>query len=337
MATIKEVAERAQVSVATVSRVINGTGFVSPDLEQRVREAMETLNYQPSALGRSLRRRETLTIGLLIPQIDHPFFSAFAAAIESALFQHDYRTFICSSEEDGTREGSAIDILLQQRVDGVIYVPTGQHPQYVTRFKDASVPVVLVDRDLNADHVDKVLSANEEGGYMGIQHLLAHGHRQIGIVGTTPYSEAMVARMSGVKRALSEASLNIPTQHIIMEKGRQFELGYRSAHDLLTSDPPPTAIFALTDVIAIGVLHGAAQLGRQLPHDLSVMGFDDIPLAGYSIPTLTTIAQPIYDMGATATTLLLSRIKEPDREPETVVLPVSLIARDSVAFVEPPA
>lgn len=334
MATIKQVADRAQVSVATVSRVINSTGFVSPDLEHRVQKAMDALNYQPSALGRSLRRRETLTVGLLIPQIDHPFFSTLAASIEAALFRQDYRTIICSAEEDGARESSAIDILLQQRVDGVIYVPTGQNQTYVMRFRDAGIPVVLVDRDLNVDHVDKVLSANMDGGYMGIRHLLEHEHRRIGVIGTTPYSEAMSARLNGVKCALKEAALDIVPEHLVMQEGRQFELGYASAYQMLASDHPPTAIFALTDVIAIGVFHAASQMGLQLPQQLSVVGFDDIPLAAYIIPTLTTIAQPIHDMGEQATRLLFERIKAPDIPAQTAVLPVRLIERDSVAWMQ---
>ncbi|NDJ61338.1 MAG: LacI family transcriptional regulator [Chloroflexi bacterium] len=331
MATIKQVAERAQVSVATVSRVINETGLVSPDLEQRVRAAMEDLNYYPSALGRGLRRSETMTIGVLIPELDQPFFSALVSSVESALFRQDYRTLVCSAEEDPAREAAYIQILLQQRVDGVIYVPTGQQAGNVSKLRKSSVPVVLVDRDVSTYQVDKVMCDNESGAYEGMSHLIKQGHRRIGVIGGPDYSFAILRRMAGVRRALADAAMPLNSQFLIMGTLQQFELGYQTAMHLLTQPERPTAIFALTDMIAIGVLHTASRLGLHLPGDLSVMGFDDIPLATYSIPELTTVAQPIYEMGALATKLLLARLHDHDRPYEQHILDARLVVRNSVA------
>jgi LacI family transcriptional regulator len=333
MSTMKEVALHADVSVATVSRVINRSGYVSPDLVERVQEAMRALNYQPSALARSLRRRESLTVGVLIPQLDHPFFGALAFAIEKSLFANDYRTLICSSEEDRSKENAYIDILLGQRVDGVIVAPTGQSSEALRKLREARVPVVLVDRNLNVPQVDKVLSSNYQGGYDGMLHLLEQGHRNIGVIGAPAYSEAMVLRMKGIHQALADFNVKLRPKLIETESLQQFQIGFDTAMQLLQQPDPPTAIFALTDVMAIGVMHAASQLGLKLPENLSVMGFDGIPLAAYSIPELTTVAQPIYEMGETATRLLLKRIHYDDLPYETVMLENKLIVRKSVAQI----
>lgn len=333
MATMKQVAGRAEVSVATVSRVINETGYVSPDLKERVHTAMRELNYQPSDLARSLRRKETLTVGILIPQLDHPFFGSLAFAIEKSLFANDYRTLICSAEEDQDKEHAYVEMLIRQRVDGVIFVPTGQSVDNLRLLQSSDVPVVLVDRDLKHRHVDKIMSDNEQGGYQGMCHLLGMGHRNIAVVGAPTYSESMVARMNGVRRALHDFGVELRPELLVTGTQTQFEMGYETAINLFASAEPPTAIFALTDVIAIGVLHAAAKTGLRLPDDLSVMGFDDIPLATYSIPSLTTIAQPIYEMGEAATRILLQRIHEPDEPYETLILENQLVIRKSVTEV----
>lgn len=329
MVTMKDVAEKAGVSVATVSRVINQNGYVSSDVQTRVTAVMRELNYQPSFLARSLRRQETFAIGLLIPQLDHPFFSTLAFAIEKALFAQNYRTLICSAEESAEKENAYIDMLLRQRVDGVIFVPTGHSDQSLARLQAMTIPAVLVDRDLlGASRVNKVLSNNVHGGYLGMRHLLELGHRHIGIIGAHEHSDSMTQRLYGAQQALAEYGLSNPPL-VLMDALGQFEMGYSAGMRLLRLEPRPTAIFALTDVIAIGVMHAAAELSIRLPQELSVIGFDDIPLAAYSIPALTTIAQPITEMGEKAVELLLRQIQQPDNPLESVTLATRLVVRHS--------
>lgn len=329
MVTMKDVAERAGVSVATVSRVINQNGYVSSDVQTRVTAVMRELNYQPSLLARSLRRQETFAIGLLIPQLDHPFFSTLAFAIEKALFAQNYRTLICSAEENATKEDAYVEMLLRQRVDGVIFVPTGHSDQSLARLQAMTIPAVLVDRDLfGASRVSKVLSDNVRGGYLGMQYLLELGHRHIGVIGAHEYSGSMTQRLHGVQQALAEYGLSNPPL-VLMDTLGQFEMGYSAGMRLLRLEPRPTAIFALTDVIAIGVMHAAAELSMRLPQELSVVGFDDIPLAAYSIPALTTVAQPIAEMGAKAVELLLRHIQQPSQPFETITLATRLVVRQS--------
>jgi LacI family transcriptional regulator len=329
MATMKDVADYAEVSVATVSRVINKTGFVSPDLELRVHEAMRHLKYQPSALARSLRRQQTQLIGVLIPQLDHPFFSRLAFAIERSLFPHDYHTFICSAEENPSKEMAYTEIMLRQRVDGVLIVPTGQSAESLNMLAEKNIPVVLIDRDLPELSISRVLVDNDRGGYTGMKYLLELGHRSIGVIGTPAYSLSMAQRMEGAKRALEEHQLD--TSLLLMGTGTfdYFQMGYHHTKRLLQSDNPPTAIFALIDITAIGAMHAAAELGFKIPDDLSIMGYDDIPLASFSVPTLTSVQQPIYEMGEVATRLLLTHIQDRTHPVETITLETQLSVRQS--------
>lgn len=329
MATIKEVAARAEVSVATVSRVVNNSDYVSSDLRARVEAAMQALDYKPSALARSLRRRKTHIIGVLVPQLNQPFFSTLISAMEKTLYADDYRTLTCSSEEDAVKEAAYIDILLHQRVDGVILVPTGHNTDAVSRLISANIPIVLIDRDLPGLAIDRVLSDNAGGAYSGVRHLLALGHRRIALIGGPSHSHALKTRVDGAQRAFRDFGVELDPDLLVIGTLPEFEVGYQSALALLQRNDPPTAIFALTDVIAVGVLHAAAELDLRLPNALSVIGFDDIPLAAYVIPELTTVAQPIYAMGRTAVEILMRRLNDMDRPPETVILETKLVVRRS--------
>jgi LacI family transcriptional regulator len=329
--TIKQVADQAGVSVATVSRVINKTGYVSLDLQERVVAAMRDLNYQPSALARSLRRQETQTVGVLVPQIDNPFFGTLAFAIEKTLFANQYYTFMCSAEESDEKEDAYVEMFLRQRVDGVILVPTGHSGLNLNRLLEQRVPVVLADRDVPGIMVSRVACDNQHGAYMATRHLLELGHRHIGVIGTPTYSEPMVQRLNGVKQAFADFKLDYNPELLVTGSLQQDEMGYTTALDMLRQPTPPTAIFALTDVIAAGVLHATAELGVSVPRDLSVVGFDNIPLAMYTIPELTTVAQPIYKMGETAAQMLLRLMIDEDTSLLKQQLETQLVLRRSTA------
>ncbi len=331
MANIKQVARLAEVSVATVSRVINESGYVSPELRERVLAAMRELNYQPNAPARSLRRQETRTVGVLVPQLDHPFFSALSFAIEKTLSANDYYTFMCSAEESHAQESRYIKMMLRQRVDGIILVPTTHSKESVELALEQSIPIVIADRDLPdlALPVNRVLVDNFQGGYLGVQHLLQLGHRRIGLIGSPLHSEPIGKRIRGALKAFSEWGIEHNPALLITGDQQQFEMGYLGAKQLLQQMPRPTAIFALTDVMAIGVMHAAYEYGMVLPGDLSVVGFDDIPLASYVVPALTTIAQPIYVMGETAARILLRHMQDNNQPVETIKLEARLVVRNS--------
>ena len=331
MSTIKLVASSAGVSVATVSRVVNGTGVVRDELRERVERAMSDLNYRPSAVARGLRRQETLTIGILVPKLDHPFFGALAFAIERALFASGYRSFMCSAEENLGRELEYVSMLLNQRVDGVIIVPTGRDAAGVRALRDRAVAVVTVDRDPPGLGADSVFIDNFGGARALAAHLLELGHRRIGIACPPETSEPVAHRLRGIRAAFADRGLSLEPALIVSGTLEQFEMGYSAGKALISSKPRPTAIMALTDVMALGVMRAAYDAGLRVPQDLSVTGYDDIPLAAQVIPGFTTVAQPIYAMGERAAELLLRRIQTPDAPITELRLPTTLQVRGSSA------
>lgn len=329
MANVKRVAEAAAVSVATVSRVINGSGFVSLDLKQRVYRAMEALDYRPSTLARGLRTQQTFNIGVLVPQIDHPFFGALTFALEKSLFERRYRCFVCSTEEDSEKEDIYLDALLTQHVSGLIIVPTDSAGASIQKFIAQQTPVVLVDRDLPGVTVDRILSDNAKGAYDLARYLFELGHRKVAVIGTSARSRAMTDRVAGLEQAFNTLSSSCDLQVHFQEPLTQFDAGYETGIRLLSGELKPTAIIALTDVIAVGVLHASAELGITVPDDLSVTGFDDIPLARHVLPALTTVAQPLHQIGQGAAELMLSKIAEPSKPARQMLLPTKLMVRGS--------
>lgn len=328
MTTMKDVARRAGVSVATVSRVINDTGFVSDELRERVEQVMTELKYRPSNVARSLRRQQTQTVAVVVPQLNQPFFSTLTFAIQQHLFEQGYYTFTCSTMESEDDEAAYIEMLLGQRVDGVIVAPTGRSPANIRRLLQADVPVVLVDRDFpEINGIDRVLFDNRTGGEIGAAHLVDLGHHDIAIVGGPAYSGSIQQRLAGVKRVLARYHIEPHIQ--TYNDMEQFDMGYTAAKEWLTATHRPTAIFALTDRAAVGVMHAARKLGVSLPNELSVIGFDNIPLATYSLPALTTVAQPIHEIGRHTADLLLNRLQDPQRDPITRISAAELIVRQS--------
>lgn len=330
MTTMKEVAKYAQVSVATVSRVINGNGYVSPALQEKVRAAMETLNYHPSALARSLRRQQTMTIGVLVPQINHMFFGNLAFVIEHALFASGYQVLVCNTEEDSEKEDAYIESLLRQRVDGVILVPTGRSSRNIQRLWQQNIAVVLLDRTLiGLEGISQISSDNESGGYLGARHLLELGHRRIGVICTSNSSPPMIQRLTGVKRAFAEFGLEYDSGILVVSTLYQYSAGYEAVESFFEGPRTPTAVFSFTDVMALGVLRAAADMGLSVPGDLSIMGYDNLETTDYTSPRLTTISQPIHEMAHAAVQSLQGQMQGVSGPPETLTYPVKLIVRES--------
>jgi len=329
MVTIRDVAAEAGVSIATVSRVINGTGYVSQASRERVLEAMRKLAYQPNAMAQGLRRQATHSVGVLLPRIHESYFSTLVFAIEKTLFAHGYRALFCNTEEDLAKEQDYIAMLLSQRVDAVVYfIPGEDRRPIVERLLEHGIPVVLLERALPGVSASQVLVANYQGAWEGVNYLLKLGHQHIAVISGGPET-IPTDRIAGAQAALREAGLD---KGLHLVKGPpDFETGHTAAFRLFGDSPRPTAIFALTDSMAVGVLHAAYELGLRVPEDLSVMGFDNIALASFIIPPLTTVAQPIYTIGETAANILLAQMNDPDLSPQSVVLPTALMVRSSTA------
>lgn len=329
--TMHDVAKEADVSIATVSRVINGAEGVSNKLEKRVKQAMKKLHYHPSSLARSLKQQKSMSVGILIPLLEHPSYSRMASAIEKKLFDLGYRGLICNSAEDEDRENAYIEMLLQQRVDGIIINSSARDPKYLSELRKNNIPIVLFDRSLTSVSCNQVFCDNSQGGYSGIQYLVELGHQRIGVIGGPTYPEVMTRRIQGTQEAKVDFQIDNDPSLLITSDTQLFDTGYQAARQLLQLPSPPTAIFALMDVAAVGVMHAAAEMGIKIPDDLSVMGYDNLPIARYMMPPLTTVAQPFVEMSEKAVELLLNSITMPDLEPQKAVLPTQLVIRETTA------
>jgi LacI family transcriptional regulator len=328
MATIREVAEMAGVSFATVSHVINHTRFVSEETRERVLAAMKELDYRPNALAQSLRSGKTKTFGLILPDISNPFFAEIGRCIEDAAFKLGYSVILCNSERDPTKEEFYVEVLSKKQVDGVIFVGTTDQVESLDLLLSQELPVVVIDRDLPDLEVDAILIDNHYGGTQATRHLIDCGHRRIACIGGPSLVTPDSKRVTAYKEALIEAGL--PWDERLVIRGDYHpESGYEITKLLLDQPDPPTAFFVCNDMMAFGSLRAIVNAGCQVPGDISIVGFDDIELASYFNPTLTTVAQPKVEIGIRATQLLIERIAQKSRPYQREVLPVKLIVRDS--------
>ena len=335
--TIQDVAARSGVSISTVSRVVTGAVAVEPETAERVREAIAALGYRPNLLARSFRRRVTHTIGLLVPDNSNPFFAELARTIEDAGFADGYSVVLCNSDLSAVKQETYIDVLLANRVDGLILVSSGLIPTVgrhdaVARILDAGAPCVVVDRDLGETPVDQVLVDNDQGGYLAGEHLIALGHRRIAcLVGPSDLTPS-AGRIAGFLRAMADAGLAVAAEGLVRGNGRP-DGGSAAALQLLergvVGAGDVTAIFAFNDQMATGAIGALQRAGCRVPQDVSVIGFDDIPQSAAIFPALTTIAQPIAEMGSIGVRLLLDRIARRDAPHQRVRLSTRLVVRES--------
>jgi LacI family transcriptional regulator len=328
MATIREVAESAGVSYATVSHVINNTRLVSQETRERVLAAMDALNYRPNALARSLRQGKTNTLGLVLPDSANPFFAEISRSIEDEAFKKGYSVFLCNTELDTQRELFYVDVLSKKQVDGIIFVAAGDQVDSLDFLRSRNMPVVLIDRDLPNVEVDAVLSDNQLGGFLATRHLLDLGHTRIACIAGPSSITPSAERIIGYRRALEEAGLSYD-ENLILRGDYHAQSGLEVTHSILKMDPRPTAIFALNDLMALGALRAAAEAGCSIPKDLAVVGYDDLEIAHFTNPPLTTIAQPKKEIGAQAVHLLVDRMSQRNRPPSRLVLAPELIIRRS--------
>lgn len=332
MTTIREVAESAGVSYATVSHVINNTRWVSQETRERVLAAMDALNYRPNALARSLRQGKTNTIGLVLPDSANPFFAEISRSIEDEAFKKGYSVFLCNTELDTQRELFYVDVLSKKQVDGIIFVAAGDQADSLDFLVRRNMPVVMIDRDVPNVEVDAVLTDNQLGGWLATRHLLELGHTRIACIAGPSSITPSAERIIGYRKALEEAG--VPYDETLVICGDYHaQSGMEITHLILKMNPRPTAIFALNDLMALGALRAAAEAGCSVPKDLAVVGYDDLEIAHFTNPPLTTIAQPKKEIGARAIHLLVDRMTSRSSPPSRLVLPPELIVRRSTQAI----
>jgi DNA-binding LacI/PurR family transcriptional regulator len=330
--TMLQIAQQARVSVGTVSHVINGTAEVRELLRQRVLSTIKRLGYRPSLMARALRSEKTTLIGMIVPDIANPFFPRVVRGAEDVLYKNSYRVMLCNADNDPEKEEVYFNELRAYCTAGLIVLPsTDSHLTLLAGKADsAAIPIVCVDRRAPGWKGDSVTVENSDGAYQSTRHLIRLGHRLMGVITGPMHINNAIERLSGFKRALREAGIKIPPEYI--QEGRFDRLsGYEKALILLRFSPRPTAIVTANDLVALGVLSALRELRLHCPADVSVVGFDDQELAEFTAPSLTSVAQPAYQMGARAAELLLERIRGLQAPARQIVMQTVLQIRDSVA------
>ena len=330
MATMKQVAERAAVSTTTVSHVINNTRVVSDDVRARVLDVIRELRYVPSAVARSLKNDRTHTIGMMVPNNSNPYFAEVIRGIEDAAFKLGYNIILCNSYDDPGKQVAYIRVLMEKRIDGLILVSSGTDAELVRFLADDRIPVVLVDREIGGVAADFIESDHELGGSLGTRYLLELGHRAIACVSGPRELLTSRERVAGYQRALQEAGVALHGEWLLYSDFTSAG-GHAAFAQLLALPQRPSAVFAGNDLMAIGGICAASEAGVHIPGQLSVVGYDDIALAAYSNPPLTTMGQPKQEMGALTARILIGRMRDPGLPRRRELLQPALVVRRSTA------
>lgn len=329
MATMKDIARLAQVSTSTVSHVINGSRFVSDEIREKVMRIVVELNYTPSYIARSLKVKATKTIGLLVTATNNPFFSEVMAGVEQYCQKNQYNLIIATTGGDAKRLQQNLQTLIHKQVDGVLLMCGDSRFQADIELK-VPLPLVVMDWWFTELNADKILENSERGGYLATKSMVDAGHQKIGIITGNLRKSVAKNRLQGYKKALSEANIVLNPDWIV-ESHFDFEGGIVGAQKLLALSDRPTAIFCCSDTIAIGAYQAIQNQGLRIPQDISIMGYDDIELARYLFPSLSTISQPKAELGKLAVETLLQRIQEPNENYRTLVLEPTCILRESIS------
>jgi LacI family transcriptional regulator len=321
MSTIKDVAKLAGVSVATVSRVLNKNGYVHEDTLKKVERAIEMLDYKPSTVARSLYNKKSRLIGLVVPNIVNPFFPEVARAVEDVAYKQGYTVVLCNSDENLEKEKQYIDVLRQNNVDGFI---VATNPQNSVNYMNLSIPVVAIDRMFN-ERIPTVYADNYAGSQAATKLLIDKGCKHIAhIRGPRDVSTAN-ERFEGFVDVITQNNLS----YMIAESTFDPANSEQVTVELLKEYPHIDGIVAGNDLIAIGIVKAALQKGISIPNDLQIIGFDGISLTEMMYPSITTVAQPIYEMGKIATELLLEQMEGNPLEEKHYRLPIEIIERNT--------
>lgn len=333
MVTIRDVAKLANVSTATVSATLNRSAPVSPELQARVRRAVEELGYAPDGVARSLKTGTTALLGLLIPDITNPFFTQLVRVVEAAAQRAGYAVLLCDSDEDPGKEATYLRLMRTHRVAGLVWCPVGEAaPDGPSPRSLAGLPIVMVDRAAPGVTADLVVIDNHRAGYLATAHLLDLGHRRIGAIAGPAHLLPAAERLRGFRDALRGRGLDPDAAPVGQGAFREAE-AYASCRALLGGARRPTGLFVGNNHMLVGVMRAIADLGLACPADISIAAIDDFPWANAFNPRLTTVRQPVAAIGETALRLLLARIAGEAGAPVRETLACELIVRNSCAPV----
>jgi LacI family transcriptional regulator len=325
--TIREVARRAGVSISSVSRVVNNNSPVSPAIREKVLRVIEEVGYRPDRSARALKRQKTSVIGAVIPDVSNPFFSLMVRGIENSARDNDYSVLICDTDNRLQAEAQYIDVLISERVDGVILTSTGRSNDRLGHLFDYNIPFIAADRRLKDRKVFTVATDGLRDSRMLTSHLIDLGYKDICFLAGPDHVSTAQERLDGFRGTLADAGL---TGRVIRQRAGDysFESGYRATGELCRG-PRPDAIIAANDLMAIGSVKALEEAGLVVPDDIGVAGFDHIPLTEWMKPRLTTVEIPAYDLGRRAMELLLRIIRQEEIPEEGITVPTRLVEGES--------
>lgn len=326
--TIYDVAEKAGVSITTVSRVINNTGRISEKTKQKVLKVMEEMRYQPSVVASALTGKRTRTIGLIIPDVANPFFAEIARRVEDRGRELGFNLLMCNTDNNPETEEMYLEVMKQKRVDGIIIGTTTSHYREVQNLLKEQFPVALIAQDIPELVIDVVSVDDFLGGYQATSHLISLGHHQIAIIVGDQNRTSDKYRLQAYRQALEDNGIGYDERYVF-RTDYSIEGGKRAAYQILQLAKRPTAIFCCFDYLAVGVYQASRELGVHIPNDLSVVGFDNTLLATIIDPPLTTIAQPVDEMGRQVMDLLVAEIEGEKQTKKRIILSPELIIRQS--------
>ncbi|MBI5958686.1 MAG: LacI family DNA-binding transcriptional regulator [Chloroflexi bacterium] len=329
--TLKDVADHAQVSRATVSRVLNNNPSVDEDLRVRVLESIRLLGYQPNRAARRLRASSSDVLGLIISDIENPFFISVVRGVEDSAYANHMSVVLCNTDEDPVKQRMYLSVMQAERVAGLIISPTNANEDFA-ELRQVGIPIILLDRRTDKFETDAVSIDNVGGAYLAVKHLIDLGYERIGMIGGSPHLTTGRERYEGYRKALHAAGMKID-EKLIKVGNFKTESGYALAKEFITSPQPPRAIFVANNLMTLGTLRVLREHGVRVPQDIALVGFDDMPWSSELCPPLTAVSQPTYELGQETVQLLLRRLADSDAPIRTVTLQPRLVIRESCGAV----
>lgn len=330
MASLNDVAKKAEVSIATVSRVINNGSNVNEVTRARVLNAIKELKYQPSRVAKRLRSKSSSSnlIGVLIPDIQNPFYVDVLRGIEDVTYENNYALIMCNFQQDEKKEKLYLDILQSESIDGLIAAPAHEHDAKVINLVKKGLPIVCFDRGLTGVDVDVVLVNNQEGAFKAVDHLIKCGYKRIAHISGLEQLPSSQQRNKGYQEALTKNGLPFDPE-LIKYGDSKHDSGVKLCEELLSLPEPPDAIFTGNNLMTLGALETIHKRGVKIPEDVAIVGFDDMYWSISLNPPLTAVYQPAYEIGRRSGELLIQRIKDPGRPSIQMILNTELMLRSS--------
>ncbi len=330
MVSLTDVAQHAQVSIATVSRAISHPEKLAPETLALVQQTMRELGYKPNRVARRLRQKggRRHLLGLIIPDIQNPFFAEIARGVEDVAYANEFAVMLCNSDENLKKEAFYLDVMQAESVDGIILPPINDRDPAIIRLAEAGMPIVSVDRSLVNASIDKVEVDNRQGAFEAVDHLLKLGHRRIAMIAGRQNVSTGRERRLGYEDALRTHGVALD-EGLIRTGDYKQASGHTLAKELLACSPRPTALFVVNNLMTVGAIEAIHKQGLRIPQDVAIIGFDDLPWAEALDPPLTVVRQPAYEVGRAAAELLLKRLTDPAAPAAWLRLRPKLILRSS--------